>query len=65
LLSESEIKDETLIEIACVINYEPNLLRLMLGRSIPTAQENEDTSGKSVRHRTYLLASVLRAAPAP
>ncbi len=41
LLPESEIDDEFLIEIARVIQYEPNLLRIMLGREVnPTLRED-------------------------
>jgi plasmid maintenance system antidote protein VapI len=41
LLPESEIDDEFLVEIAKVVKYEPNLFRLMLGRSIQPALQGE------------------------
>lgn len=42
LLPESEIDDEFLIEIAKAINYEPNLLRVMLERSTSPTLRQED-----------------------
>lgn len=33
LLPESEINDQMIVEIAKAINYEPNVLRIMLGRA--------------------------------
>jgi hypothetical protein len=42
LLPESEIADELLVEIAGVVKYEPNLFRVMLGRSIEPVRRGED-----------------------
>ena len=42
LLPESEIGDELLVEIASVVKYEPNLFRVMLGRSIEPVRRGED-----------------------
>ena len=42
LLPESEIDDELLVEIATVVKYEPNVFRVMLGRSIKPALHGED-----------------------
>jgi plasmid maintenance system antidote protein VapI len=42
LLPESEIGDELLVEIAGVVKYEPDLFRVMLGRSIEPARRGED-----------------------
>jgi hypothetical protein len=42
LLPLSEIDDEFLIDIGRVIQYEPNLLRIMLGReTIPAGREGK------------------------
>jgi hypothetical protein len=41
-LPESVISDQTLIEIARVINYDANLLRLMLGRPITPNHQAEE-----------------------
>ncbi|HVO70736.1 MAG TPA: hypothetical protein VMT24_11865, partial [Aggregatilineaceae bacterium] len=42
LLPESEIDDEFLVEIAAVVNYDPNLFRVMLGRPIQPSLRGED-----------------------
>jgi plasmid maintenance system antidote protein VapI len=48
LLPESEIGDELLVEIASVVKYEPDLFRIMLGRSVEPARHGEDV--KMHRH---------------
>jgi hypothetical protein len=42
LLPESEIDDELLVEIATVVRYEPNLFRVMLGRSVKPTLDGEN-----------------------
>ena len=45
LLPESEIGDDFLVEIAGVVNYEPNVLRVMLGREIQPTRLDDNTKG--------------------
>ncbi len=48
LLPESEIDDGLLVQMAALINYEPNVLRLMLGRAInPTLPAEPSREGHS------------------
>lgn len=42
LLPESEIDDGFLVEIAAAVQYEPNILRVMLGRAIKPTLHKED-----------------------
>ena len=44
LLPEDEVDDFILIDIAREISYEPNLLRVILGRAIVPAQNPQRTS---------------------
>ena len=41
LLPASELGNETLTEIATLINYEPNVLRIILGRKTETSKASK------------------------
>jgi hypothetical protein len=44
LLPASEINDGLLQEIATAVDYEPNLLKILLGRQIPASTPSYDAS---------------------
>jgi hypothetical protein len=50
LLPASQMDDELLVEIARAVEYEPNVLRAMLGRAV-TPAESDNPAFRSANHR--------------